>query len=354
MTKLISGKKKVIGPVAAQSVTGRYDFVDLGLSEPNLGTGTTGHVLSYDPASPGHRKWIPPAAQGADGNQGVQGVQGIQGIQGLQGLQGLKGEAGQAGQSVTGGQGPQGVQGVQGIQGLKGEAGQAGQSVTGGQGPQGVQGIQGIQGIQGNQGIAGQAQASSQGLQGVQGVQGIQGLQGLQGVQGIQGVSIQGATGIQGSGGIQGSTGIQGSAGTGGGGGGDVVPVPAAAGRVAVFSGATTITGYPTFTFNNTTGTVTSVDYNSTSDRKLKTNIKNIENPIDIINKLNGVTFKWINQTDSVQHIGFIAQEVESVIPSAVSVDLGGYLAVSYDKLVPVLLEAIKELNERIKVLESK
>ena len=52
--------------------------------------------------------------------------------------------------------------------------------------------------------------------------------------------------------------------------------------------------------------------------------------------------------------VGIIAQEVEEVFPDLVETRENGYKAVKYDKLVAVLIEAVKELNEKVSVLENK
>jgi hypothetical protein len=76
---------------------------------------------------------------------------------------------------------------------------------------------------------------------------------------------------------------------------------------------------------------------------------------------LNGVRYTWNALAEElglvkthVTEIGLLAQDVYSVIPEAINKGATGYLTVSYDKIVPVLVEAIKELNARIKVLEGK
>lgn len=100
-----------------------------------------------------------------------------------------------------------------------------------------------------------------------------------------------------------------------------------------------------------------------TSDKNLKLNIKTIDNALDKILVLNGVTFDWnddvISKLDSVgpksnNDIGLIAQDVEKVIPQAVHLRDDGYKAVDYAKLVPVLIESIKQLEAKIKLLETK
>ena len=87
-----------------------------------------------------------------------------------------------------------------------------------------------------------------------------------------------------------------------------------------------------------------------TSDRRLKTDIRPLENALAKVLKLNGVNFKWIPQhgIDSKQHVGVIAQEVEAVLPEAVVTHDDGYKSVSYNELTPLLIEAIKEQQQTI------
>lgn len=94
----------------------------------------------------------------------------------------------------------------------------------------------------------------------------------------------------------------------------------------------------------------------STSDKNLKDNIKNIENPLDKIVKINGVTFNWNSsqETYTGTDVGVIAQEIEEIIPEAVTTRENGYKAVKYEKIIPLLIESIKELKDRNEALESK
>ena len=94
-----------------------------------------------------------------------------------------------------------------------------------------------------------------------------------------------------------------------------------------------------------------------TSDKKLKDNIQPIQNALDKINKLGGYTFDWNEELQKARKghdIGVIAQEVQSVLPEVVVERDNGYLGVDYQKLVPVLIEAIKELSAKVKELENK
>jgi hypothetical protein len=95
------------------------------------------------------------------------------------------------------------------------------------------------------------------------------------------------------------------------------------------------------------TGTVTAADFNTTSDIALKDNIQIIDSPLSKIAKLNGYTFNWKNNDKAA--IGIMAQEVEKVFPQIVATDDSGYKKVSYDSLIPLLIEAIKELSEKVK-----
>jgi hypothetical protein len=107
-------------------------------------------------------------------------------------------------------------------------------------------------------------------------------------------------------------------------------------------------------------GTVYATDFSASSDARLKNVIGFVDNAVDIVEQLNGVRYTWNSiATDlgivkaHATEIGLLAQEVEAVLPEAINVGREGYLSVSYDKLVPVLIEAIKELNARVKVLEA-
>jgi hypothetical protein len=98
------------------------------------------------------------------------------------------------------------------------------------------------------------------------------------------------------------------------------------------------------------------------SDERLKTNITPIENPIEKVKQLNGVEFDW---KDNVEELGFtprvkhetgvIAQNVQSVIPDATpnAPFNEEYLTVQHEKIIPVLIEAIKEQQKQIDDLKQ-
>jgi hypothetical protein len=91
------------------------------------------------------------------------------------------------------------------------------------------------------------------------------------------------------------------------------------------------------------------------SDINFKENIKTIQAPLDKISKMNGVFFNWKDnqKTYSGKDIGLIAQEVEKVLPEVVSERKSGGKAIKYEKVVPLLVECIKELSHQIEDLRS-
>ena len=93
------------------------------------------------------------------------------------------------------------------------------------------------------------------------------------------------------------------------------------------------------------TGIVTATDINSSSDIRLKKNIKKFENTLEKINEINGVSFEW-KQSDS-KSAGVIAQELEKVFPELV-INTSEYKKVNYNGLIGVLVESIKDLKKEI------
>lgn len=94
------------------------------------------------------------------------------------------------------------------------------------------------------------------------------------------------------------------------------------------------------------------------SDERLKTEIETIPNALQKIKTINGVTFNWNslaeNKDTEKREAGVIAQQVQKVLPEIISVRDNGYLAVAYEKLVPLLIEAIKELSAEVEALKGK
>lgn len=89
------------------------------------------------------------------------------------------------------------------------------------------------------------------------------------------------------------------------------------------------------------------------SDRTLKTNIVNIENPLEKLSKINGVMFDWTDAFIAARggedgyfvrkhDTGVIAQEIQEILPQIVVVREDGTLAVQYEKIIPLLIESVK------------
>ena len=91
------------------------------------------------------------------------------------------------------------------------------------------------------------------------------------------------------------------------------------------------------------------------SDKRLKDNVTPITNPISKIMKIGGYTFDWNEKQDTYNghDVGVIAQEVEKVLPEVVETRENGYKAVKYDKMVPLLIEAIKDQQKQIDELKK-
>ena len=108
---------------------------------------------------------------------------------------------------------------------------------------------------------------------------------------------------------------------------------------------------------NNTINAGGDVIAYASSDERLKDNIKPIENPLDKISQISGNTFDWNSEKQNIYNgkdYGVIAQEIQKVMPELVDTRDSGYLAVKYDKIVPLLIESIKELKREIEELKSK
>ena len=103
----------------------------------------------------------------------------------------------------------------------------------------------------------------------------------------------------------------------------------------------------PTFIGNTTfgTGEITAGDFIITSDERLKSDINKIPKALDKVKELSGYTYT-INEKESA---GVIAQELLKVLPESVTTKDDGYYAVSYHGLVGLLIEAVKELSEKVK-----
>jgi hypothetical protein len=102
--------------------------------------------------------------------------------------------------------------------------------------------------------------------------------------------------------------------------------------------------------FVPSTGTLTTVDLNTTSDIKFKEDVQPITGANQILNKLDGVSFTW--KETGKKSYGMIAQELQKVLPELVSQENNG-LSVSYLPLIAILIEAVKEQQKQIDELKN-
>ena len=93
----------------------------------------------------------------------------------------------------------------------------------------------------------------------------------------------------------------------------------------------------------------------SSSDERLKDNLKPISDPLEKISKISGYEFDWNDKqsTYNGHDVGVVAQEIEKIMPEVVTDRDDEYKAVKYDKLVPLLIESIKELSSQVEELKS-
>ena len=94
----------------------------------------------------------------------------------------------------------------------------------------------------------------------------------------------------------------------------------------------------------------------SASDVSLKENITPISNAVDKVRSISGNTFTWNEKSvyNGEEGTGIIAQEIEALgLPGVTETRENGTKAVRYDRLVPLLIEAIKELDTKVKSLEG-
>lgn len=95
----------------------------------------------------------------------------------------------------------------------------------------------------------------------------------------------------------------------------------------------------------------------ASSDKRYKNNLQAITNPIDKVKSLTGYTFTWNDkheQFNGNNDIGVVAQEVERVFPEIVNTRDNGYKAVKYEKMVALLIEAVKDQQKQIDELKEK
>ena len=106
-------------------------------------------------------------------------------------------------------------------------------------------------------------------------------------------------------------------------------------------------------------GQINCLEIITTSDKTFKKDIEVIDNPIDKILQLRGCTYNWRVDEFPEKHfgnelqVGFMAQEVEAVMPEVVKTKPNGYKGIAYDKLTALLVEGMKEQQNTIECLKE-
>jgi hypothetical protein len=110
----------------------------------------------------------------------------------------------------------------------------------------------------------------------------------------------------------------------------------------------------PSSTLLQANGDVNATAFNTTSSRRFKDNIRPLSGVMELIHQLNAVQFDW-NNKDIKNDVGFIAEEVNEVLPTIVGKDDKDQVyGLEYGKLTAVSIEAIKILDQRLKEIENR
>ena len=91
-----------------------------------------------------------------------------------------------------------------------------------------------------------------------------------------------------------------------------------------------------------------------TSDKRLKNNISKFHNALETILKFEGVNFTWKNDKEEEKQYGFIAQNIQEILPELVKTNINDRLSVNYIAMIPILVEAIKEQQNIINKIKEK
>jgi hypothetical protein len=349
-----TGATGIEGPTGATGIAGTNGATGL--------QGSTGASGVSGPTGP----------TGATGNEGPTGATGVgaTGAEGPTGATGLTGATGSFGYTgTTGATGPDGATGLTGTTGSTGLTGTTGSTgatgIEGPTGPQGATGATGAFGYTGTTGATGPtgptgATGADSTVPGPTGATGPQGATGPTGPTGATGADSTvpgptGATGPQGatgpSGGPTGATGATGPAGAGATGatgpaGGFSTGSNAQVNSIGVGTSASGTAGEIRAT-NNITAYY--------SDDRLKTKLGPIKDALGIIRQLSGFYYEANELAQSLgyevkREIGVSAQQVDKVLPEITApapID-PQYLTVRYEKLIPVLIEAVKQLEDKV------
>ena len=130
--------------------------------------------------------------------------------------------------------------------------------------------------------------------------------------------------------------------------------------RKTMYLSSTTTSSVPVAYFFNPNGAVGNIStngsltlYNTTSDYRLKEDLKSI-NGLDLVNKIKVYDYKWKSENSRMD--GVLAHELAEILPYAVSGVKDGeqMQSVDYSKIVPVMVQAIKELKAELDTLKNK
>lgn len=114
----------------------------------------------------------------------------------------------------------------------------------------------------------------------------------------------------------------------------------------------------PQYRIFNTTPAGVTLTWNQTSwgalsDVRLKKFTGTIDAAVEKVKTLDCVTYRYAHYADETDRVGLIAQQVQAVLPEAVSMGENGYLELRYNEVLPLALAAIKELAQRVQALEN-
>jgi hypothetical protein len=344
--------------IAGTGTVGRFDATGLTVPAIIKSGGTSAQYLMADGS----------VSSGSGGGTGATGATGATGSN--IGITGVTGPTGNSG--ATGGIGKTGNTGSTGGTGLTGNSGATGSA--GNQGNSGSTGSGGAVGLTGNSGATGVI-----GKTGNTGATGNSGATGGVGLTGLSGAT--GSVGLTGNSGTTGPTGSTGNPGTytlttarlmGNNSGSTTTPQEISLGTGLAWSGSTVLLDTSASVQHASLGignaaSGTSGEIRATnnitayysSDRTLKENITPITNALAKVQQINGVEFDWTDayikahggEDDYFMRrhdVGVIAQEVQAVMPEVVAEREDGTLAVRYEKMIALLIEAVKEQQTQI------
>jgi len=103
--------------------------------------------------------------------------------------------------------------------------------------------------------------------------------------------------------------------------------------------------------YNPSTGQLNATNFNSLSDLNKKTNVVTLDNALDKVSAIRGVSFEW--KDTGAKSLGVIAQELEPIVPELVSTNDKGEKSVNYDGIISLLVESIKTLKAEIEELKK-